>query len=545
MEYVVGTRVFGDWEIVCQLGAGSFGTVYELQKNNFGITGRSALKVIRVPHSPGDYRAAINDGMDEQSVTSYFQGMVNEIVKEITVMSSLKGHPNIVGCEDYQVIPHPGEVGWDILIRMELLTSLQEYQMGHPMPEDTVRRLGMDLCSALAFCQKRALIHRDIKPENIFVSEAGAFKLGDFGVARTAEMTSGGMSKKGTESYMAPEVYLAKPYGPSVDLYSLGLVLYKLMNGGRLPFLPPAPQPISFADRENALARRMRGEPLPPPAGASSPFQSVILKACAYEPQARYRTAEEMLSALQGAAKYADPRPHAADARDEDDEGTCGIWSHAPTPPVWETKQQRPPEQPARQPEQPARQPERGSGEDNLSAAKTSSAPRSDEKPVGKWQEEIIRLHMEAEKWRNHGETGEEIRTLEKALELDPCDSATLVKLGRAYRTAGHPDRALQYYEKAVKYNPSYAQAWQNMGTVFYLQGDYTRARDYYEKAIPLYKTRDSDYAVLLANYGAALVQCGDKKNGAAKIDEAEKLGYPNAKTLRKQLGLNWLSKIF
>ena len=83
------------------------------------------------------------------------------------------------------------------------------------------------------------------------------------------------------------------------------------------------------------------------------------------------------------------------------------------------------------------------------------------------------------------------------------------------------------------------------MGTVFYLQGDYTRARDYYEKAIPLYKTRDSDYAVLLANYGAALVQCGDKKNGAAKIDEAEKLGYPNAKTLRKQLGLNWLSKIF
>lgn len=539
MEYVVGTRVFGDWEIVRQLGAGSFGTVYELQKNSFGITGRSALKVIRVPYSPGDYRAAINDGMDEQSVTSYFQGMVNEIVKEITVMSSLKGHPNIVGCEDYQVVPHPGEVGWDILIRMELLTSLQEYQMDHPMPEDTVRRLGLDICSALAFCQKRALIHRDIKPENIFVSEAGAFKLGDFGVARTAEMTSGGMSKKGTESYMAPEVYLAKPYGPSVDLYSLGLVLYKLMNRGRLPFLPPAPQPISFADRENALARRMRGEPLPPPAGASSPFQSVILKACAYDPQARYRTAEEMLAALQDAAANTGARPNAAPARDEDDEGTCGIWSHAPTPPAWETMEQRPPEQPKCQPGAEER-------EDDLSAAKASVAPRNDEKLAAQRQEEIIRLHVEAEKWRNHGETGEEIRTLEKALEVDPCDVATLVKLGRAYRTAGHPDRALQYYEKAVKYNPSYPQAWQNMGTVFYSQGDYTRARDYYKKALTLYKTRDSaDYAVLLANYGAALVQCGDKKNGAAKIDEAEKLGYPNAKTLRKQLGLNWLSKIF
>ena len=71
--------------------------------------------------------------------------------------------------------------------------------------------MGRELTSALIFCQKKGLIHRDIKPENIFVSEAGQFKLGDFGVARTVEKTTGGLSRKGTEKYMAPEVYLGKP----------------------------------------------------------------------------------------------------------------------------------------------------------------------------------------------------------------------------------------------------------------------------------------------------------------------------------------------
>ena len=100
---------------------------------------------------------------------------------------------------------------------------------------------------------------------------------------------------------MAPEVYLGKPYGPSVDLYSLGLVLYRFMNRGRLPFLPPAPRPITFQDRENALARRMKGEPLPPPRDADPALAEVILKACAYRPENRFATAAGFLEALTAA----------------------------------------------------------------------------------------------------------------------------------------------------------------------------------------------------------------------------------------------------
>ena len=158
--------------------------------------------------------------------------------------------------------------------------------------------LGVELTDALSFCQKKGLMHRDIKPENIFVSETGQFKLGDFGVARTVEKTTGGLSRKGTEKYMAPEVYLGRPYGSSVDIYSLGLVLYSFLNQGRLPFYPLDKKQITFADRENALGRRMKGDILPPPASASESAAEVILKACAYRSEDRYHTAVEMHEAL-------------------------------------------------------------------------------------------------------------------------------------------------------------------------------------------------------------------------------------------------------
>ena len=295
MEYTINSTVFGDWKITEKIGEGSYGTVYKIQKTDYGITTYSALKVIRIPRSNADIKAALNEGMDEQSVTTYFQGFVEEIVQEISVMASLKSHPNIVNYEDHRVLNHSGEIGWDILIRMELLIPLQDYIFTHNMDEYDILTLTENLCSALAFCQKKGLIHRDIKPENIFVTENGQFKLGDFGVARTIEKTTGGLSKKGTESYMAPEVYLNKPYGSSVDIYSLGLVIYKFMNNNRLPFLPPLPQPITFADRENALSRRMKGEALPAPVNASKEFADIILKACAYKPEERYHTAADML----------------------------------------------------------------------------------------------------------------------------------------------------------------------------------------------------------------------------------------------------------
>lgn len=295
----IGSVVFGSWIIAHQIGRGSFGTVYEIQREDFGQVYRAALKVITVPQSAEEVRAALEEGMSQTQAERYFYSVVEDIVREFAIMARLKGTANVVGYEDHMVIRHQDGIGWNILIRMELLHPLLSYAYQHPFARRDIIRLGIDMCKALELCQKYNIIHRDIKPENIFVSDNGDFKLGDFGIARTIEKTMSGLSKKGTYNYMAPEVYRGGEYGFSVDTYSLGIVLYRLLNKNRVPFLPPAPEPITFHSRELALAKRMGGEKLPPPIYGEGRLGEIVLKACAFDPKERYSSPAQMRQELE------------------------------------------------------------------------------------------------------------------------------------------------------------------------------------------------------------------------------------------------------
>ena len=292
--------IFGVWHITRLIGEGSFGKVFEMEREDFGQVYKAALKAITIPASQSEVRSVRSEGMDEESVRATFESKVQELVKEFALMSKLKGNSNVVSYENHQVIEHKDNISWDILIQMELLTPLDEYiQKKKALPRQEIIKLGIDLCKALELCQKHNIIHRDIKPENTFISENGDFKLGDFGVARTIEKTTGGLSKQGSYPYMAPEVYNGKPYGTTVDIYSLGLILYRLLNGNRLPFLPAAPAPITYADRENAMAKRFNGAPLPMPSHADGRLGEIVLKACAFEPKDRYSSPGQMRQELE------------------------------------------------------------------------------------------------------------------------------------------------------------------------------------------------------------------------------------------------------
>lgn len=299
MEYSVDAAVLDGWNITRLLGEGSYGKVFEIERSEFGQTYRAALKVITVPQSSAEVRSVISEGMSVSQAEAYFHGIVEELMHEFSIMFKLKGTANIVSCEDLRVLEHPDGIGWDILIRMELLHPLLPYVYEHPMARRDIIRLGIDICKALELCQRYNIIHRDIKPENIFISDNRDYKLGDFGIARTIERTSSGLSKKGTYSYMAPEVYAGKEYGFSVDTYSLGLVLYRMLNKNRGPFLPQPPEAITFSSREQALARRMSGEPLPRPFYGEGRLGEIVLKACAFDPKDRYSSPQQLRQELE------------------------------------------------------------------------------------------------------------------------------------------------------------------------------------------------------------------------------------------------------
>ena len=302
MSDIDSKAVWPGWNTVRLIGRGSFGAVYEIQREVFGKVEKAALKIISIPQHSSDINSLRNDGFDDETITERYAEHLQQIVNEYSLMVSLKGHPNAVYCDDIKYVQHEDGIGWDIFIKMELLTALDEtLRKTEELAEDEVVKIGENISSILAFCGQRNIIHRDIKPENIFVSDAGAYKLGDFGIAKTVERTTGG-TKTGTYRYMAPEVYNNKPYGTKADIYSLGLTLYWLLNERRLPFMPMPPALPSASEEEEARRRRFDGEPLPPPAHGCEELKAIVLKACAFDPADRYQSAAEMeadLKALQ------------------------------------------------------------------------------------------------------------------------------------------------------------------------------------------------------------------------------------------------------
>ena len=125
--------LWGAWQVESLIGEGSFGKVYKVRRDEFGKTYHSAVKIITIPQNEADIRQIRGEGMDEASVRSYFHAFVADIIQEIDLMSEFRGNSNIVSFEDHKVIEKPGSIGWDILIRMELLTSLTDHVTDKPL----------------------------------------------------------------------------------------------------------------------------------------------------------------------------------------------------------------------------------------------------------------------------------------------------------------------------------------------------------------------------------------------------------------------------
>ena len=287
-------KIFDHWQIRDLLGEGSNGksAVFRLEHSDTpGI--ESALKVVGLIEEKGkltELSPARREDYERAREKRY-----REAEKEVMLMDSLRGSPNVVDYMDHGYADWQDETGFgrDMLIRMELLRDLRsEMVKGRLFDEAEIRRLGTQICAALELCHKKGILHRDIKPENIFLNRDDAYKLGDFGVSRIVSSSGSSASTGiGTPQYWAPEQISGK-YDFRVDIYSLGLVLYELANGNRLPFAQSA-----YVDEED-IRRRLAGEALPAPGGVSPALARTILKACACDPKDRFQSAEDFSRAL-------------------------------------------------------------------------------------------------------------------------------------------------------------------------------------------------------------------------------------------------------
>jgi len=269
---MIGTTV-GKYRVVEKLGRGGMGTVFKAVDQT--LDREVAIKVL-------------NPDLTDESVLKRFRA-------EAVTLARLN-HPGIATIYELH------QNGDDLLMVMEFVRGETFHDLSDrlgPLAPPQAAHLCMQVLDALAHAHRAGVVHRDLKPANVMITEAGAVKVMDFGIARVlgSEHYTHGGYMMGTPAYMAPEQVLGREIDGRADLYSVGVVLYRLLSG-RLPF-----------DADTAISMvQMQISEAPTPIVTFRPSLpqwciSVLDRALAKAPSDRFQSAEEFRTALLAAAK--------------------------------------------------------------------------------------------------------------------------------------------------------------------------------------------------------------------------------------------------
>src|SRR5262244_2642536 len=263
----------GRYEKQGELGRGAMGVVYKAVDPVIGRT--VAVKTLQLSEH--------GTGLTKEELLNRFQTEARA--------AGLLAHPNIV------IIFDAGEEDGLFFITMELVEgkSLQGLlDSGQMFPLPRVLRILEQTCSALQFAHDRNIVHRDIKPANLMLTADDTVKITDFGTAKilqfgTVQQTAHVM---GTPSYMSPEQVKGRVVDGRSDIFSLGVMLYEMITGEK---------PFPGQNITTVIYKIVNEDPVPP--RTIDPMihpglSTVVMRALAKDPAARYQSCKEMLEDL-------------------------------------------------------------------------------------------------------------------------------------------------------------------------------------------------------------------------------------------------------
>lgn len=243
------------------------------------------VKIISVPASQTKMDALLLTGAysDRNSALSYFKSLANGIADEKKILDSLAQLEGFVPFEDCQIVPMEDNSGYDVYLLSPYRRTLERIMTKKPMTQLAAVNLGLDICAALAVARRSGYMCIDLKPSNIFVEGDNEYKIGDLGFVKLSALKYASVPDMYRSCYTAPEAEDAfAALNDTMDIYSIGLILYQIFNGGILPFSG------TCAPNEEFSA----------PALADAEMSEIILKACNPDPAQRWSDPALMGQAL-------------------------------------------------------------------------------------------------------------------------------------------------------------------------------------------------------------------------------------------------------
>ena len=270
------------WSMPASLASGRY-----LIRRSIGQGGQKKVYLARDDRLDRDVVIALlkTDDLSAESVP--------RLTREAQAMARLGSHPNIVTVYDI------GDEGGRPFIVSQYVeggsvADLLKSADKHRLPLDQTIRIASQICQALVHCHRQGIIHRDLKPGNVWLAQDGTAKLGDFGLAVSADFSRITLEGAlvGTVVYMPPELMLGHQAEPRSDLYSLGVLLYEVVTG-RPPFV--GDQFVAI------ISQHINSPPVAPSwhnPEVPQALESLILRLLAKSPEERPASAAEVAKAL-------------------------------------------------------------------------------------------------------------------------------------------------------------------------------------------------------------------------------------------------------
>lgn len=245
---------------------------------------RYIVKIVSIPAAQVQLDALLLTGAcsDQDQALAYFKELSDGVIGEAEILQRLSHLEGFSAFAGNQLQQMDEGIGYDVYLLSPYRRSLERLMQNEPLTHLAAVNLGLDMCAALSVCRQAGYLYVDLKPENVFRSESHGYQIGDLGFIPLSSLKYASLPEKYRSSYTAPEISDAlSSLNATMDVYALGLILYRIYNNGQLPFDGSAPAVV-----------------LPTPMYADYEIAEIILKACAPDPKDRWQDPAQMGQAL-------------------------------------------------------------------------------------------------------------------------------------------------------------------------------------------------------------------------------------------------------